>query len=272
MADVMSEMEIKKIAETFFPDIADRLKLIYKQVTGSTNTDARELAETSDVNGTLYAVIAEEQTAGRGTRGRSFYSPQGSGIYMSLIIPYDGCRDRLPLVTPAAAVGVCEALCAVGTAVDAESEPSVKWVNDIYLNEKKICGILTESIARDGEAWAVIIGVGINVYSPEGNFPAEISDRAGAAFPEKRQGLRNRLAAEVICRVTDAVCSCDAGEIISRYRSRCRTIGSTVEAVINGRSEHCIAEDITDCCHLVLRRADGSTFTVLSSAQISHYS
>lgn len=271
MKDIMNSAEIKKITAVISPDITRRLELIYKPLTGSTNTDARGLVNAAYGGRTLYAVIAEAQTDGRGTQGRSFYSPKGSGLYMSLLIPFGDCCDKLPLATPAAAVGVCDAVCSAGAVFNTEKDPSVKWVNDIYLGRKKICGILTESVMRDGGIAAVIIGIGINVYPPDGDFPTGLSGKAGAAFTERIQGLRNRLAAEVICRVTYAVCSCDKHEIISQYRKRCMTIGCTVDAFIDGCPESCTAEDITDDCHLLLRRADGSTFTVISSAQLLRY-
>lgn len=271
VTDVMNSTEIKKITAVISPDITKRLKIIYKPLTGSTNTDVRNFVNAEYDGRTMYAVIAEAQTDGRGTQGRIFYSPQGSGLYMSLLIPFSDCCDRLPLATPAAAVGVCDAVCSAGAAFNSEKDPSVKWVNDVYLGGKKVCGILTESVMQDGGIAAVIIGIGINVYPPDGNFPDGLSERAGAVFTERIQGLRNRLAAEVICRVTDAVCSCDKHEIISQYRKRCRTIGCTVDAFIDGCPESCTAEDITDDCHLLLRRADGSTFTVISSAQLLRY-
>lgn len=269
--DIMNSAEIKKITAVISPDITRRLELIYKPLTGSTNTDARGLVNAAYGGRTLYAVIAEAQTDGRGTQGRSFYSPKGSGLYMSLLIPFGDCCDKLPLATPAAAVGVCDAVCSAGAVFNTEKDPSVKWVNDIYLGRKKICGILTESVMRDGGIAAVIIGIGINVYPPDGDFPTGLSGKAGAAFTERIQGLRNRLAAEVICRVTYAVCLRGKHEIISQYRKRCMTIGCTVDAFIDGCPESCTAEDITDDCHLLLRRADGSTFTVISSAQLLRY-
>ncbi|MCF0230347.1 MAG: biotin--[acetyl-CoA-carboxylase] ligase, partial [Parasporobacterium sp.] len=139
-----------------------------------------------------YTVISECQDQGRGRRGRTFYSPAGTGIYMSTLI-------RLPLsaadathITTAAAVAICRSIeeCT-------DSEPGIKWVNDVFVNGRKICGILTEaSISMESQSldW-VVMGIGINVYEPEGGFPEEIKDIAGSIVLEKQKDLRSRLAA-----------------------------------------------------------------------------
>jgi len=140
-----------------------------------------EIESTQDKIKELYAigkaqfgdgVIAQSQTAGRGRFGRSFYSPPKSGIYLSVLLPYDNSE----LLTVGAAVAVLQAIEKV-----TGQKADVKWVNDVYLNGKKVAGILAEAVVdKDGNPAAVILGVGINIVSPISDFPEEIKDKAGS--------------------------------------------------------------------------------------------
>ena len=126
-------------------------------------------------------LVAESQTAGRGRLGRSFHSPVGTGLYMSILLRPTFSAERALFITTAAAVAVCRAI-----EQETGLKPQIKWVNDIYLHEKKICGILTESsinFETKGLKWAVL-GIGLNLSEPEGGFPEEIRSVAGALFAE----------------------------------------------------------------------------------------
>ena len=159
---------------------------------GSTNDRAKALALSGAPEGSL--VVALTQTAGRGQQGRSFYSPAGTGAYMSLVL-----RPRTLTapedVTIAAAVAVARAAEALSA-----RPTQIKWVNDVYLGGKKICGILTEGgAAPDGSPWAVV-GIGVNLLPPTGGFPEELRDIAGAVTKERRRGLRSSLCASILRR------------------------------------------------------------------------
>ena len=135
---------------------------VHLEETDSTNRVAKELARQGAPHGTV--VSAKRQTAGRGRLGRRFCSPEG-GIYLSVLLRTDLPPEDRALLTPMAAVAVCrtvERLCGV--------RPDIKWVNDLYLEGKKVCGILCE---RTGDA--VIVGVGLNLKTPEGGFPPELN-------------------------------------------------------------------------------------------------
>ena len=134
-----------------------KFDFIYFDELPSTNDTAKQKASSGAPEGTV--VIARKQSAGRGRVGRSFYSPEG-GIYMSVILRPR--FSRLTLITPAAAAAVCKALESLGF------DCRIKWVNDIYKADKKVCGILTESNLDEG--WAVL-GVGINTVCPGVNAP-----------------------------------------------------------------------------------------------------
>ncbi len=135
------------------------------QETDSTNRVAKELARQGAKHGT--AVLARRQSAGRGRMERSFFSPEG-GLYLSVILRPDIPPEDLPLMTPMAATAVWKAV-ELLTGI----RLGIKWVNDLYLEDKKVCGILCE-----GAGNAVVVGVGLNLKEPEGGFPPEIN--AGA--------------------------------------------------------------------------------------------
>lgn len=164
---------------------------------GSTNTVLAELARSGVPEFT--AVIAGTQTAGRGRGEHRFFSPAGCGIYFSLLLrPKFPAATAAKLITPAAAVAAAQAI----ERVSGETA-GIKWVNDIFVRGRKVCGILTEA-APDGSgglAW-VIPGIGINVCPPEGGYPAEIRATAGAVFPGKApEDAAARLAVETIERL-----------------------------------------------------------------------
>ena len=162
----------------------------------STNSVCLEKAAEGEREG--YVAVAGAQSAGRGRRGKAFFSPAESGIYMSLLLRPEGLTEEQVLhFTTMAAAAVSEAIEAVS-----DKKAEIKWVNDIFVNGKKVCGILSEASygIQDGKLDCVIIGIGINAYEPSGGFPSAIADIAGSVFDEPSIGLKNRLAAEVLNR------------------------------------------------------------------------
>ena len=193
--------------------------LEYHDVIGSTNDRAKELAASGILN---ICVAANEQTAGRGRKGRSFFSPSGSGLYLSAVLP----PEDATLLTVRAAVCVAET---IEEAIGERTE--IKWVNDILLHGKKICGILAEgAFGADGKPAYAVVGIGVNVLRTD--FPPELSDVAGdlesltGRRPDKRILLERLLAKlEDRSRTPDAV--------LAGYRERSMVIGKTV-AVTRG--------------------------------------
>lgn len=236
---------------------------VYGEV-DSTNTLAREQAAKGAPEGTL--ILADTQRQGRGRMGRQFFSPQGSGLYMSVILRPD--TDVTPLyVTTAAAVAVAEAIEAI-----AGVSSSIKWVNDVYCRGKKVCGILTEGAITDNLQYAVL-GIGVNVFSPIGGFPPEIEARAGAVFDEKTPPTahpREELAAAIITRFWEYYKALSAKTFLPSYRKRDLLKGQTVEVLdVNGAViEEVTAQGITDDFELLVSDRHGET-KMLSSGEVS---
>lgn len=163
----------------------------------STNLEARQLA-VSGMAGHGSFVVAMEQTAGRGRRGREFYSPKGSGIYLSVILEPKGTLEGSLLITTAAATAVCKAVkevCGV--------KLGIKWVNDLYKDNRKVCGILTEAVTdfESGNIEFAIVGIGLNLYVEQEQFPKELQEIAGGIYEDEqssRTADRNRLAAQIV--------------------------------------------------------------------------
>ena len=231
----------------------------------STNQTAKALAVNDAAHGTV--VASDCQTEGKGRYGRAFFSPAGSGLYMSLIWRPDDLNETRPeLLTAYAAVCVCEAIEAV-----TEKMPSIKWVNDIFLDGKKIGGILTEAMT-DFESrrlqW-VVLGVGLNVTEPAGGFPQELQGTAGSVYGGA-EANRNRLAAEIINRLLREEGLPNAVQVYEAYRKRLFAIGETVIVKESGAEYNAVALDVDEAGRLVLQKADGERH-VLAVGEISVY-
>lgn len=159
----------------------------------STNLEVKRRALQGEKEGLV--VVSESQTAGRGRLGRSFFSPLGTGIYFSILLePKLNATDAI-LLTTAASVAVARGIRKV-----TDLEPSIKWVNDVYLGDKKVCGILTEAMTdfENSSIQYIVVGIGINYKEPPEGFPEEVKDIAGALVDGKEKIPRNRLVAAVL--------------------------------------------------------------------------
>ncbi len=169
--DLMTEAEIKSLMHTEW--VAK--EVLYFDTIDSTNTKAQELAEKGYPSGTL--VVADKQESGKGRRGRSWVSPSGTGIFMTLMIKPDINPNNASMLTLVAALAVAKAI----TSVTGE-EAMIKWPNDIVINGKKVCGILTEMNAQFDYINHIVVGIGINVHNE--SFPEEISQMASSLMIE----------------------------------------------------------------------------------------
>lgn len=169
--DLMTEAEIKSLMHTEWV----AREVLYFDTIDSTNTKAQELAEKGYQSGTL--VVADKQESGKGRRGRSWVSPSGTGIFMTLMIKPDINPNNASMLTLVAALAVAKAI----TSVTGE-EALIKWPNDIVVNGKKVCGILTEMNAQFDYINHIVVGIGINVHNE--SFPEEISQMASSLMIE----------------------------------------------------------------------------------------
>lgn len=271
----------------------------------STNTEAkRRLAAAPPSSLHKTVIVAASQTAGRGRSGRNFYSPDGSGIYLSIIYS-SGQITEPSRVTASAAVGVCRALSAVYGAA-----ARIKWVNDVFVRGRKVCGILTEGTGNfeTGRVEAAVIGIGVNIVRGK-SFPDGLKDTAGgvldsdgssssgksrddsaaaenrtdsaadiaAADSEKAAAGRSRLTAAVITEVLKILDGGSAAlkDAMAEYQRRSMLTGMTVEvfplAGESGNSYLCTAEGVTDDARLIVRTADGRR-KILDSGEVSVHS
>jgi len=227
----------------------------------STNHRLRELAAAGAAEGTV--LIARKQTAGRGRMGRSFYSPQDSGLYFSLLLRPNALEPgQAASLTAAAAVAMCQAI----EAVTGES-PRIKWVNDLFLRGKKISGILTEASVdlEGGTLDYAVVGIGLNLTPPEGGFPPELAEIAGAVVDRAVPGTRNRIAGTFLRRFF-AFYRGEEG-YWEDYRARSLVPGRTVTVFSGGKSRPAQALTVDENCRLVVRYPDG-TIQHLSSGEV----
>ena len=230
----------------------------------STNTLLKERANEGALEGCM--VLANEQTKGRGRVGHAFYSPDGTGIYMSLLLRPEQFSERQAVrITTMAAVAVCEAVEAVS-----DEKAEIKWVNDIFVRGKKICGILTEGSfdMESGKMDYAVLGAGINVYEPEGGFPGDIDHIAGAVFRKRQQDVKNRMIAEFLNRFFDYYKNSDYTEYVEAYRNRSMVIGKDVVCMLGDKKRNARVLGIDDDCHLLIQYEDG-TEDNYSSGEIS---
>ncbi len=223
----------------------------------STNTTARELALQGAPEGTV--VVAAAQTAGRGTRSRTFFSPQG-GVYMSIILrpkQADGC-----LITSCAAVAVARAierLCPLTV--------QIKWVNDLYVGEKKLCGILTEAgFAPDNSLDFVVLGIGINVA--EVAFPPGIAALATSLGNEGCVVDRCELIAAILEEWESLYTTIGSGVFLDESRVRSCVLGRQITVKRENEQFTATATALTDRGHLVVTTDNGDTVT-LHSGEVS---
>lgn len=235
--------------------------MVYDEVT-STNTVAKELASSGAEHGTL--VVADTQTEGKGRLGRVFVSPKGKGLYMSMIVRPPFSIETASLITSSVACGVASAvekLC--------NHDVRIKWVNDLYMNGRKMCGILTEaSLGMEMKSLDyAVVGIGINVRSAEGGFSRDL--RVSATSIEDETGLktdRNRLCAEVVNSLEYYLDNTENRNFIREYRKRELLTGNTITANVNGSTIIAFAEGIDDNANLVVKLPDG-TLKNLSSGE-----
>lgn len=228
----------------------------------STNNYAKALAANGAAHGT--AVLAQMQTGGRGRIGRSFLSLPGAGMYLSVILRPNTTAENALLLTSAAAVAVCRA---VERFIDKPAH--IKWVNDVYVDGKKLCGILTEAASdlESGNVEYAVVGIGINLTCEA--FPPELKDIATAV---SEHGGADTDCAELTAAVLyelERVCSeLESAEFMEEYKSRSCVIGKRVKAIRAGVSREVFIKNIDDTGALIAENEKGEEERI-NSGEIS---
>ena len=250
-SDILSPQGIRRFLKPEYRD----LDLTVLPTAPSTNALVREKANQGCPEGCI--IIACEQTDGRGRYGRQFFSPVDSGVYLSLLLrPTAYSPQQATCLTAAAAAAMCQAIEEV-----TGQQPGIKWVNDIFLHGKKVCGILTEAAVglETGTLNYMVLGAGVNLYPPAEGFPEEIQPIAGSVLERSCPEAKNRLVGEFLNRFWDFYTHPECRTYLEDYRSRSLAIGQNVTVLSAGRAVSAYAYGIDDDFRLLVRYDSGKT-------------
>lgn len=250
-SDILSPQGIRRFLKPEYRD----LDLTVLPTAPSTNALVREKANQGRPEGCV--IVACEQTDGRGRYGRQFFSPVDSGVYLSLLLrPTAYSPQQATCLTAAAGAAMCQAIEAV-----TGQQPGIKWVNDIFLHGKKVCGILTEAAVglETGTLNYMVLGAGVNLYPPVKGFPEEIQPIAGSVLERSCPEAKNRLVGEFLNRFGDFYSHPERKEYLEDYRTRSLAIGRNVTVLSAGKAVSAYAYGIDDDFRLLVRYENGDT-------------
>ena len=245
--------------------LCDELKKIeiniFDEVT-STNT---LLKEHGKIKNEWCTFIASSQTGGKGRLGRSFYSPKGSGVYFSVLLKPNLEIEKSILITTAAAVAVTRTLEILGC-----ENAQIKWVNDIFVDNKKVCGILTESVinTETKKLDFAVLGVGINLVKPKDDFPEEIKNIAGAVFGSETENLKEHFVAEFLNEFYCIYKDFSNNSFMKIYREKSLCLNKEITVIRNDNTKKARAISIDDNARLEVEYETGER-EFLSSGEIS---
>ena len=236
----------------------------YFDTIDSTNTQAKIMAAAGAPHGTV--LIADCQTGGRGRMGRSFYSPAGTGVYMSMILRPNCPAQELLHLTCATAVAVAD-----GIYRAANLQADIKWTNDLVYKQKKLGGILTElTLDNDGNVDYAVVGIGINCNQTSDSFPSEIKNIATSLrLCTGKQVDRATVITGILVSLQQMLGQLkNTTEILAQYRTKCITIGQDISLIRGDTVSHGKALDIDETGSLVVQFDDGQIRTV-NSGEVS---
>ena len=248
--DILTFEEIKNFLNTEYIG----KNVIYYDSIGSTNAKAKELAELGEEHGTV--IISEEQTLGRGRLGRNWVSPKYKGIWMSIILRPNIITENISQITLLGAAAVQKAIMKMGI------KTSIKWPNDIVLNSKKVCGILTEMSGEVDHINYLVMGIGINVNLQEEDFPQELKDIATSLTLESGKHIERKLLLANVLNIfeelySDFVQNGNIKDTIEICRKNSMLIGKEIQLVNRGKVTTAKAIDISDKGELVIENHQG---------------
>lgn len=245
--DIISADSIKKHLTVPINNIE-----VYKTVT-STNDLAKQYALDLKPEGTV--IVAREQTAGRGRKGRSFYSPSSTGVYISVLLRPELTAEKTLYITTAAAVAVAKAIEKISG-----KEAKIKWVNDIFVDGKKVCGILTEGAIdfETGKMQYAVLGIGVNIKKPENDFPSEIQNIAGSVFDTTDKEVSSIIVAEILNNFMNYYKNLANKPFYEEYKKRMFLIGKHMTVYSGKDSYPAVAIDLDKELSLIVKDENGN--------------
>lgn len=249
----------KKVLEHY---LNQKLNIVIFQELDSTNNYLKIIGSNGEKENQL--VIALSQTGGRGRMGRSFYSPNGTGIYFSLLLHPEISAEKSLFLTVMAAVSVAETVMKYN-----KNDVKIKWVNDIYIDGKKVCGILTEGAVNCNKKLDyAVVGIGVNVVAPENGFPDDIKDIATAIFPgNTEEYINEKIISDVVNRFF-SMYNGDDKDYIRRYKEYSYLTGKEINIISGDSTRPATVIDITDDCHLLVKN-ENDEIEEISSGDVS---
>jgi BirA family biotin operon repressor/biotin-[acetyl-CoA-carboxylase] ligase len=235
--------------------------LFVLKTVNSTNLFAKKQANKNFIHETV--VVSDTQTEGRGRLGREFFSPKGTGVYMSIVIDPKEIKTPSSLLTIAAAVAMCRTLDNVCT-----NTPAIKWVNDIFVGGKKVCGILAENVTdfKSSHKAYIVLGIGLNISTPEELFPGELRKVAGSIFPENIS--RNEIIAQILNNLLYIYNEENQENLIDEYKLYSLVLNKTISFTRNGEANIGTVLDINQEGNLIVKLNNGEIH-VLTSGEVS---
>ena len=254
---------MKKYIDKIYENLLfDNINIEYYSTLTSTNSVMKQQAMSKNEG---LVIIADNQTNGRGRFDRKFHSPMNTGIYMSILLKPDFGGFDATLITTAAAVAVANA-CDELT----QKKSQIKWVNDVLIDGKKVCGILTEGCINPKTLnfEYIILGIGINAFTPPNGFDDEIKDIAGSVFENFKLSLKARLTALVLNNFFKFYKNLLQKNFLADYKKRNFVIGKTVNVIKNAVQRKATVISMDDDFRLLVEFED-KTREYLSSGEIS---
>lgn len=232
-------------------------KIIELDTVDSTNNYLKKMAKSGAENFTV--VISKSQSSGKGTHKRSFISKEG-GVYLSILLETNLRDFNATLITPMTAVAVSDSITQISG-----KNPMIKWVNDIYLENKKVCGILCESIVstKTGKRY-IIVGIGVNLFKPSPDFDEEIREIAGSIFENFDKNIKNQFIYDLLEKFYFYYENLQEKSFLEKYRTDNFILGKKIKFSIEGRLYTATALEIDDDCRLVVELSDKSKITLTS--------
>ncbi len=232
-------------------------KVKWVDETASTNSDLKEAARLGAPLGSVLA--ARRQSGGRGRMGRAFYSG-GGGLYMSVILPME-TPERAGVLTTYAAVATARA---VERLFDVNVK--IKWVNDLYVGGKKVCGILAEGVATEW-GYRAVLGIGVNICN---ELPNELAEIATTLFAECGKKIRPDVLAEAILHEFENFENADFAETLDEYRHKCFVIGENITVISHSDTTfEAKALEVLDDGSLLVKRLDSGEEVRVFSGEVS---